>query len=47
MMMPQIGEVIAGVDAAGVTDNTIVSFVGDHGWALGEHGAWKYLLWML
>jgi iduronate 2-sulfatase len=39
----QVGQVLAGIQGAGMQDNTIVSLVGDHGWALGEHGVWaKY-----
>jgi iduronate 2-sulfatase len=30
----QIGRVIAAVKAAGQEDNTIVSFIGDHGWCV-------------
>ena len=36
-----IGRVIGELDSLGLTNNTIVSFWGDHGWQLGEHGEWS------
>ncbi|KAK3097190.1 hypothetical protein FSP39_007306 [Pinctada imbricata] len=35
-----IGRVLTELDDLGLSNNTIVSFFGDHGWQLGEHGAW-------
>merc|ERR1712178_363751 len=35
-----IGLVISALDKYGFTNNTVVSFWGDHGWQLGEHGEW-------
>ena len=35
-----IGQALAMLDAGGVTGNTVVSFIGDHGWHLGEHDLW-------
>jgi len=37
----QIGLVLAGLEAAGLADNTIVVFFSDHGFQLGEHGMWS------
>lgn len=36
----QIGRLLSGLDAAGLSENTIVILWGDHGWQLGEHGMW-------
>lgn len=35
-----IGSVIGELYNLGLADNTIISFWGDHGWQLGEHGEW-------
>ena len=36
-----IGRVIGELDGLGLANNTIISFWGDHGWQLGEHGEWS------
>jgi iduronate 2-sulfatase len=42
----EIGRLLAGLDAVGAKDNTLVVLFGDHGWELGEHGCWsKSSLW--
>ncbi len=36
----QVGHLMAAIDEAGLTDNTIVVVTGDHGWFLGEYQMW-------
>jgi iduronate 2-sulfatase len=36
----QIGEIMKELDRLGMRENTIVVFISDHGWHLGEQGMW-------
>lgn len=36
----EVGRVLNELDRLGMTENTIVSFLGDHGFKIGEHGGW-------
>lgn len=40
-MDAQVGEVLAGLEKHGLAGNTIVVFMSDHGYHLGEHGLWQ------
>ena len=37
----QLGKILAALDAAGLSDNTIVAFTSDHGYHMGEHGYYQ------
>jgi uncharacterized sulfatase len=37
----QVGRLLESLEKNKLSDNTIVVFISDHGWLLGEHGQWQ------
>ena len=37
----QVGRVLKALKETGLEDNTLVVFLSDHGYHLGEHGHWQ------
>ncbi len=40
MIDAQVGKLLEALESNGLTSNTIVVLLGDHGWKLGEYGSW-------